>query len=47
MMQNGRITSKGRVQHLGGAPRGHNPRGRAWAALRAQVGCAHLVGPLW
>ena len=24
-----------------------NPPGRAWAAWRAQVGCAHLVGPLW
>ena len=24
----------------------HNPPGRAWAAWRAQVGCAHLVGPL-
>ena len=26
---------------------GHNPLGRAWAPWRAQVGCAHLVGPLW
>ena len=26
---------------------GHNPPGRAWAPWRAQVGCAHLVGPLW
>ena len=25
----------------------HNPPGRAWAPWRAQVGCAHLVGPLW
>ena len=25
----------------------HNPLGRAWAPWRAQVGCAHLVGPLW
>ena len=25
----------------------HNPPGRAWAAWHAQVGCAHLVGPLW
>ena len=25
---------------------GHNPPGRAWASWRAQVGCAHLVGPL-
>ena len=25
----------------------HNPRGRAWAPQRTQVGCAHLVGPLW
>ena len=24
----------------------HNPPGRAWAPWRAQVGCAHLVGPL-
>ena len=26
---------------------GHNPPGHAWASWRAQVGCAHLVGPLW
>ena len=26
---------------------GHNPPGRAWAPWCAQVGCAHLVGPLW
>ena len=25
----------------------HNPPGHAWAPCRAQVGCAHLVGPLW
>ena len=25
----------------------HNPLGRAWAPWRAQVGCAHLVSPLW
>ena len=25
----------------------HNPPGRAWGPRRAQVGCAHLVGPLW
>ena len=25
----------------------HDPPGRAWAAWRTQVGCAHLVGPLW
>ena len=25
----------------------HNPPGRAWAPWHAQVGCAHLVGPLW
>ena len=25
----------------------HNPPGRAWAPWRAQVGCAHLVGPFW
>ena len=25
----------------------HNLTGRAWAPWRAQVGCAHLVGPLW
>ena len=25
----------------------HNPPGRAWDPWRAQVGCAHLVGPLW
>ena len=25
----------------------HNPPGRARAPWRAQVGCAHLVGPLW
>ena len=25
----------------------HNPSGLAWAPWRAQVGCAHLVGPLW
>ena len=25
----------------------HNPPGRAWAPWCAQVGCAHLVGPLW
>ena len=24
---------------------GHNPPGCAWAPWRAQVGCAHLVGP--
>ena len=24
----------------------HNPPGRVWAPWRAQVGCAHLVGPL-
>ena len=24
----------------------HNPPGRAWAPWRAQLGCAHLVGPL-
>ena len=24
---------------------GHNPPGHAWGAWRAQVGCAHLVGP--
>ena len=24
----------------------HNPPGHAWALRRAQVGCAHLVGPL-
>ena len=26
---------------------GHNPPGRAQAPQHAQVGCAHLVGPLW
>ena len=26
---------------------GHNPPGRSWGAWRAQVGCAHLVAPLW
>ena len=26
---------------------GHNPPGRAWGAWRAQVGCAHVVAPLW
>ena len=26
---------------------GHNPPGCAWAPWRAQVGYAHLVGPLW
>ena len=26
---------------------GHNPPGRAWGPWHAQVGCAHLVGPLW
>ena len=26
---------------------GHNPPGCAWASQRAQVGYAHLVGPLW
>ena len=26
---------------------GHNPPGRARGAWRAQVGCAHLVAPLW
>ena len=26
---------------------GHNPPGHAWAPWHAQVGCAHLVGPLW
>ena len=26
---------------------GHNPPGRASGAWRAQVGCAHLVAPLW
>ena len=25
----------------------HNPPACAWAPWRAQVGCAHLVGPLW
>ena len=25
----------------------HNPPGRAWAPWRAQMGSAHLVGPLW
>ena len=31
-----------------GGPRGdHNPPGRAWGSWCAQVGCAHLVGPLW
>ena len=25
----------------------HNPPGRAWAPWCTQVGCAHLVGPLW
>ena len=25
----------------------HNPPGRVWAPWRGQVGCAHLVGPLW
>src|SRR5215216_378724 len=25
----------------------HNPPGSAWAPWHAQVGCAHLVGPLW
>ena len=25
----------------------HNQPGHAWAPWRAQVGCAHLVGPLW
>ena len=24
---------------------GYNPAGRAWAAWRTQVGCAHLVAP--
>ena len=24
---------------------GHNPRGRAWGAWRAQVGCTYLVTP--
>ena len=27
--------------------REHNPPERAWVAWRAQVGYAHLVGPLW
>ena len=26
---------------------GRQPPGRAWASWRAQVGCAHLVAPLW
>ena len=26
---------------------GQHPPGRAWASWRAQVGCAHLVAPLW
>ena len=26
---------------------GHNPPGCTWAPWHAQVGCAHLVGPLW
>ena len=26
---------------------GHNPPGRTWPTWRAQVGCAHLVSPLW
>ena len=26
---------------------GHNPPWRAWAPWHAQVGCAHLVAPLW
>ena len=25
----------------------HNPQGHAWAPWRAQLGCTHLVGPLW
>ena len=25
----------------------HNPPEHAWGAWRAQVGCAHLVAPLW
>ena len=25
----------------------HNPPGCTWAPWRAQVGCAHLVGPFW
>ena len=25
----------------------HNPPGHAWAPWRAQVRCAHLLGPLW
>ena len=25
----------------------HNPPGHAWAPWCVQVGCAHLVGPLW
>ena len=37
-------TTNGPEQHLGGASRGHNPLGRAWAPKRAQVGCAHLGG---
>ena len=26
---------------------GHNPPGHAWGPYRAEVGCAHLVRPLW
>ena len=26
---------------------GHNAPGRAWAPWHAQVGCAHMVAPLW
>ena len=26
---------------------GHSPSGRAWGPWRAQVGCAHLMAPLW
>ena len=33
-------TTSGPKKHLGGAPRGHNPPGRAWGLRRAPVGCA-------
>src|SRR3989337_2810754 len=44
LCQNDLYTRRGASEVARG---GHNPPGHAWAPWRAQVGCAHLVGPLW
>ena len=45
------ILGKNDLYNRRGAPEvgrgGHHPPGRAWASWRPQVGCAHLVAPLW